>query len=155
MGGRQRGMGGPGAPDEPADPRQGSEAGALRSSMGWEASVGLVRWDQDTDNVVSGGYSTARGPVLRSDKQEVTKVTFKAGEGATKHSHPEEQTFYVLEGRLRVTLGDDRPYEVGPHEGSFHPSNVPHAVEALEDTVAISFKNVVDPTGYEPTGRLS
>jgi hypothetical protein len=31
---------------------------------------------------------------------------------------------------------------------------VPHQVEALEDTYAISFKNVVDPTGYEPTGAL-
>jgi quercetin dioxygenase-like cupin family protein len=122
--------------------------------MGWEDGVGLVRWDQDAENVVSGGYSTARGPVLRSAKQEVTKVFFAAGEGAKQHSHPEEQTFYLLEGRLRVTLGDDEPYEVGPHEGSFHPSNVPHKVEALEDTVAISFKNVVDPTGYEPTGKL-
>lgn len=117
--------------------------------------MGLVRWDQHGDNLVSGGYSTARGPVLRSEKQEVTKVFFKAGEGATQHSHPEEQTFYVLEGRLRVTIGDEEPYEVGPNEGSFHPSNAPHAVEALEDTVAISFKNVVDPTGYEPTGRLA
>ena len=116
--------------------------------------MGHVKWDTDTDNVVSGGYSTARGPVLRSEKQEVTKVYFKAGEGAEEHSHPEEQTFYLLEGRLRVTLGGEPPYEVGPHEGSFHPSNVPHRVEALEDTVAISFKNVVDPTGYEATGKL-
>ena len=116
--------------------------------------MGLVRWDQDTDNVVSDGYSSARGPVLRSEKQEVTKVTFKAGEGAERHSHPEEQTFYLLEGRLLVTLGDDEPYEVGPHEGSFHPSNVPHKVEALEDTTAISFKNLVDPSGYQPTGKL-
>jgi quercetin dioxygenase-like cupin family protein len=116
--------------------------------------VGLVRWDQDEDNLVSGGYSTARGPVLRSERQEVTKVRFKKREGAHEHSHPEEQTFYVLEGRLRVTLGAEEPYEVGPHEGSFHPSNVRHKVEALEDTVAISFKNIVDPSGYEPTGAL-
>lgn len=117
-------------------------------------TVGLVRFDQDEDNVVSGGYSTARGPVLRSEKQEVTKVKFNAGEGAHEHSHPEEQTFYVLEGRLRVTLGGAEPYEVGPDQGSFHPSNVPHKVEALEDTVVISFKNIVDPTGYDPTGAL-
>lgn len=116
--------------------------------------MGLVRWEADEDNLVSGDYSTARGPVLRSEKQEVSKVRFAKGEGAHQHSHPEEQTFYVLEGRLQVTLGEDEPYEVGPHEGSFHPSNMPHRVEALEDTVAISFKNIVDPTGYEPTGRL-
>jgi quercetin dioxygenase-like cupin family protein len=117
--------------------------------------MGLVKWDEDTDNLVSGDYSTARGPVLRSEKQEVTKVRFKAGEGAHEHRHPEEQTFYVLEGRLRVTLDGGEPYEVGPHEGSFHPSNMLHKVEALEDTVVISFKNIVDPSGYDPTGKLA
>lgn len=117
--------------------------------------MGLIRFDQDQDNLISGSYSQARGPVLRSEKQEVTKVYFKKGEGAHEHKHPEEQTFYVLKGRLRVHLGDEEPYEVGPGEGSFHPSNVPHRVEALEDTEAISFKNVVDPTGYKATGQLA
>jgi quercetin dioxygenase-like cupin family protein len=117
--------------------------------------MGLVTFDQDADNVVSGAYSAARGPVLRSEKQEVTKVFFAKGEGAQQHSHPEEQTIYIVKGRLRVRLGTDEPYEVGPDQASFHPSNVPHQVEALEDTVAISFKNVVDPTGYEATGPLS
>ena len=116
--------------------------------------MGLVRFDTDEDNLVAGHYSTAKGPVLRSAKQEVAKVYFKRGEGAHKHAHPEEQTFYVLSGRLRVTLGDDEPYEVEPGQGSFHPSNVPHIVEAVEDTTAISFKNVVDPS-YEQTGLLN
>lgn len=116
--------------------------------------MGLVTFDRDEDNLVAGHYSTAKGPVLRSERQEVAKVYFEKGKGAHTHSHPEEQTFYVLEGRLRVSLGDDEPYEVGPGQGSFHPSNVPHAVEALEDTVALSFKNLVDPS-YEKTGELS
>lgn len=115
--------------------------------------MGHVTFDRDEDNLVAGHYSTARGPVLRSEKQEVAKVYFNKGEGAHEHSHPEEQTFYVLSGRLRVTLGGAEPYEVAPGEGSFHPSNVPHKVEALEDTVAISFKNLVDPS-YEKTGSL-
>lgn len=117
--------------------------------------MGLVKFDRDEENVVAGHYSTAKGPVIRSEKQEIAKVFFEAGEGAKEHSHPEEQTFYVLEGRLRVTLGNSEPYEVAPGQGSFHPSNVPHRVEAMEDTTAISFKNVVDPTGYKETDRLS
>ncbi|MQA06438.1 MAG: cupin domain-containing protein [Streptosporangiales bacterium] len=116
--------------------------------------MGHVKFD-NLDNVVAGHYSKAKGPVLRSDKQEVTRVTFAKGEGAAMHHHPEEQTFYIVKGKLRVWLGDDEPYDVGPDEASFHPSNVPHGVEALEDTLAISFKNVVDPTGYAPTGSLT
>lgn len=117
--------------------------------------MGLVKFDADRDNLVSSSYSQARGPVLRSERQEVTRVVFAAGEGAHAHAHPEEQTFYVVTGRLRIWLGDAEPYEVGPDEASFHPSNVPHRVQALEDTVAISFKNVVDPTGYAATGKLT
>lgn len=116
--------------------------------------MGLVTLDQDAENLVSGSYSTARGAVMRSEKQEITKAVFKGGEGAHEHAHPEEQTFYVVSGRLRVTLRGEEPYVVEAGQCSFHPSDVPHKVEALEDTVAISFKNLVAPI-YEETGRLA
>lgn len=116
--------------------------------------MSLIRFEErDAGNLVAGHYSTGRGQVLRSDKIEVTKIRFQEGRGADTHHHPEEQVFYVLEGRLQVTL-DGEAYEVGPGEGSFHPSNAPHSVLALEDTVALSFKNLVDPN-YEPTGTLT
>lgn len=109
------------------------------------------------DNVLNPSYSSAAGPVMRSEKQEISVVRFPKGTGAEPHRHPEEQTFYVLEGHLRVTLGegdDAETYEVVPGEGSFHGSNVLHGVEALEDTKAVSFKNLVDPTQYAETGRM-
>jgi quercetin dioxygenase-like cupin family protein len=112
----------------------------------------LVKFDTDADNVVSGGYSTGTGPVLRSDNMEVTKISFEKGKGADIHTHPEEQLMYVLEGRLQVTCNDET-YEVGPGEATFNPSNAPHGVMAIEDVVALSFKNQVAPI-YEPTGRL-
>jgi quercetin dioxygenase-like cupin family protein len=90
--------------------------------------------------------------VLRSDNMEVTKIFFEKGKGADVHTHPEEQLMYVLEGRLQVTCEDDT-YEVGPGEATFNPSNAPHGVMAIEDVVALSFKNQVAPI-YEPTGRL-
>ena len=119
--------------------------------------MGKVTFTGSEDNVLNPSYSAAAGPVMRSGKQEISVVRFPKGKGADGHQHPEEQTFYILEGHLRVTLGegdDAVVYEVLPGEGSFHPSNVVHAVEALEDTRAVSFKNVVDPTQYAETGRL-
>ena len=116
-----------------------------------------VTFEGSNDHVLSREYSTGRGPVMRSHKQEVSRLSFDAGTGADPHRHHEEQIFYVLTGRLRVTLGegeDAEIYEVGPGEGSYHPSNVLHRLEALEDTQAVSFKNVVDPTQYPETGRL-
>lgn len=116
-----------------------------------------VTFEGGEDNTLSPEYSTARGPVMRSHKQEISVVSVDRGKGADPHRHPEEQTLYVLTGRLRVTLGDDEDaeiYEAGPGEGSFHPANVLHGVVALEDTRVVSFKNVVDPSQYAETGRL-
>jgi quercetin dioxygenase-like cupin family protein len=107
---------------------------------------------EDAENLVAGHYSTGRGQVLRSDTIELTKIAYKQGFGADTHQHPEEQVLYVLEGCLRFTCGEET-YDVRPGEGSFHASNVPHSVVALEDTVALSFKNQVAPN-YEATGRL-
>ena len=43
--------------------------------------------------------------------------------------------------------------KIGPGEVSYHPSNVLHGALAVEDTVAISFKNIVAP-GYPATKTL-
>jgi len=112
-----------------------------------------ITFDRDSDNAVTPQYSDATGPVLRSERIEVTRAFFGKGKGAKTHAHPAEQVFIIMEGRLRVTCNGET-YECGPGEGSFHPSNAEHTVEALEDTVAISFKNIVDPI-YEKTGTLS
>lgn len=112
-----------------------------------------ITFDHDSDNQVAAAYSDARGQVLRSEKIEVTRTFFGKGKGAKTHAHPEEQVFIILQGVLRVTCGGET-YEIGVGEGSFHPSNVEHTVEAIEDVVAISFKNLVDPK-YDQTGKLA
>jgi len=114
--------------------------------------MGLVRFDRDENNLVSGSYSQGRGPVLRSDCLELTKISFAKGQGAEIHQHEEEQVVYILSGRIRATL-DGEDYEVGPGEAAFSPSGVPHGMHALEDTVALSIKNHVAPV-YAETGRL-
>lgn len=102
-------------------------------------------------------YSTSVGLVLRSEKSEISRVSFKKGGGAESHHHPEEQSLYVEEGRLEVTLGDgedSETYVVEAGQGSFHPSNAVITLKALEDTRIVSFKNLVDGSGYEATGTL-
>ena|SRR5215813_9819714 len=115
--------------------------------------MGLVRFDRDENNLVSRRYSQGRGPVLRSDSLELTKISFAKGEGARMHRHEEEQVLYVLSGRIKARLGDEE-YEVGPGEATFSPAGVPHGMHALEDTVALSVKNQVAPI-YPETGRLA
>ncbi len=127
--------------------------------------MGKVTFTGADDNPVGEGYSTARGAVVRSEKMEVARVFFAKGKGANYHNHPEEQIFYIVEGRLQVTLGEGaeaQTYIAEQGDASFHPSNVPHKVMGLEDTVCVSFKNLVDPSSspkavrnvYTETARL-
>jgi quercetin dioxygenase-like cupin family protein len=56
----------------------------------------------------------------------------------------------VISGRLRVEIeseGEDG--EVGPGEGFHARANVKHRVTAIEDTVVISCKGVVDGVGHK------
>ena len=101
-----------------------------------------IRLDTDKDHLVTPTHSDARGPVVRGKSIEIMHMNWKAGESARPHQHPEEQAIYVVSGRMRMTVGDEI-YEVGPGELSYHPSNVLHGALALEDTVAVSFKNIV------------
>ena len=98
-----------------------------------------VMLDSDNDHLVTPKHSDARGPVVRGKSIEGMQMNWRAGESARPHQHPEEQAIYVI--------------SVGPGEVSFHPSNVLHGALAVEDTVAISFKNIVAP-GYPATKTL-
>lgn len=115
--------------------------------------MGLVTFDPaDADNLVAH-YSTGRGQVLRSSLVELTRIAFETGKGAELHQHPEEQILYVIEGSFDVILGDET-YVVQAGQASFHPSDVPHRALAREDSVALSFKCLVDPN-YQKTGDLA
>jgi quercetin dioxygenase-like cupin family protein len=115
--------------------------------------MGFIRFDSQLDNLMTPEHSKARGPVVRGQQTELARVRIRKGEGAEVHSHPEEQWVYVLEGRLRVTLGETT-YDVGVGEGSFHPSGVSHGSEALEDCQLLSFKSLVAPK-YSATSEAS
>lgn len=52
------------------------------------------------------------------------------------HSHPHEQTGYLVKGRIRLTIGDEK-FEAEPGDGWAIPGNTYHSAEILEDSVAI------------------
>lgn len=120
--------------------------------------MGLMELDRDVDNLVTAQYSAGLGPVLRSERCEFVKARFLEGTGAELHRHPEEQIVYCVEGRLEATIGEGEEAErfvIEPGEASFHRSDVPHGVVALEDSVVLSFKIRASDQIYHATGRLT
>jgi quercetin dioxygenase-like cupin family protein len=54
------------------------------------------------------------------------------------HQHPNEQTGYLLSGRIRI-LTRDSQHELGPGDSYTIPINVEHRIEIIEAAVEIQF----------------
>ena len=66
----------------------------------------------------------------------IGRIILRAGAVVPSHHHVHEQVANVLAGRLRFVVGGDEQI-VSAGESVFIPSEVPHAVEALEDSVVL------------------
>jgi unsaturated pyranuronate lyase len=66
----------------------------------------------------------------------MSEFRLEAGYPLPAHEHPQEQTGYLVSGRLRLTIGGETR-DVGPGDSWSIPGGVPHGAETLEDAVAI------------------
>jgi quercetin dioxygenase-like cupin family protein len=53
-----------------------------------------------------------------------------------RHSHPQEQTGYLVRGKIRLTIGQD-VYEAMPGDSWCIPGSVLHGAEIIEESVAV------------------
>jgi quercetin dioxygenase-like cupin family protein len=69
----------------------------------------------------------------------IAHIYLDKGAIVPKHEHENEQLTYVLEGRLRFTLGagGDQVVDVAAGEVLQIPAHLPHSAEALEDTLDV------------------
>ena len=70
----------------------------------------------------------------------LARVLLKKGCIVPEHSHDNEQLTYVLEGSLKFTI-DGKQIVVSTGEVLCIPPHMPHAAEALEDTVDLDVFN--------------
>ena len=66
----------------------------------------------------------------------MSEFRLKAGSPLPMHEHPQEQTGYLISGRLRLSIGEETR-EMGPGDSWSIPRGVTHGAETLEDTVAV------------------
>ena len=55
-----------------------------------------------------------------------------------QHSHPNEQAAYIIDGRVKIIIGDQKQI-LGPACGYLVPANEKHYIEVLEDSFIIDF----------------
>lgn len=101
--------------------------------MARTASGRRVRWDDmPREQLIAG----VQRKFLWGDKAMLAQIWLKKGTTVPKHVHEAEQLSYIVEGALRLRLGDDlsEVHDVRAGEVLVIPSNVPHEAVALEDT---------------------
>lgn len=74
--------------------------------------------------------------VLHGEKITMARLAMKAGAVVPEHHHINEQITTLLEGRLRF-LFPENTTELAAGESLVIPPNLPHRVEAMEDSLAI------------------
>lgn len=110
------------------------------------------RWPEiDEDHPIEFLYRR----MIKGEKMLVARVRLEKGCKVATHFHDSEQIAIVLSGRVRWGLGAEgsperRELEMKGGEVMLLPSNVPHSVDALEDTEII---DVLSPVGLMGVDR--
>jgi quercetin dioxygenase-like cupin family protein len=81
--------------------------------------------------------------LITGDRMMIAQVYLAKGALVPQHAHENEQITYILEGHLRFSLGDGVGEIVDVRAGEVLtiPPNVPHAAEAIEDTLDVDVFN--------------
>lgn len=81
-------------------------------------------------------------------RSALIEVLFPRGAAPELHSHPQDETFYLLEGELTVWLGDlDQPRLARPGAVVFAPAGVPHSFRVESETARVLVLST--PAGIE------
>jgi quercetin dioxygenase-like cupin family protein len=78
--------------------------------------------------------------LISGERVMLAQVYLEQGCIVPKHSHDNEQLTWIVEGTLRLWLGEDgdeEMFDVHAGEVLHIPSHVPHRAEALEDTLDV------------------
>ncbi|MCF6347281.1 MAG: cupin domain-containing protein [Flavobacteriaceae bacterium] len=68
----------------------------------------------------------------------ISEITFGIQEEPLPmHSHPAEQTTYILEGELIVFIEGEEPQKIGKGDMYYVEANIPHTVQCLTEVVRV------------------
>lgn len=77
-----------------------------------------------------------RRTLATGERLMISHITLDKDATVPMHSHPHEQVGYVIQGRMRMTIGE-QIYEFEPGDSYLIPGGVEHDATALTDCVAL------------------
>jgi quercetin dioxygenase-like cupin family protein len=101
----------------------------------------------EADSVFESEMRVQSNLLANGEHIQLMWVKFDSDGSYPIHSHPHEQISVMLQGRMRLTVGDEVE-EIGPGDMWYAPANVPHGGELLgEDPVV--FVDIYAPPSAE------
>lgn len=102
-----------------------------------------------------GGYKKAlEGIRMKTlaygERTLMAEFLLEAGHVLPEHSHPYEQTGYLVSGHIRLHIGTES-CDISAGDAWCIPMNVPHGADVIEDSVAVEVFSPVRED-YLPTG---
>ena len=74
--------------------------------------------------------------LVYGEKTLMSEFRLEKGKMLPLHSHPHEQTGYVVSGRVHLII-EDAKFEAGPGDSWCIPGDAEHGAETLEDSVIV------------------
>jgi quercetin dioxygenase-like cupin family protein len=118
----------------------GAPVPAPKTAGAKRATEGEFAFELAKVNHILGGpdYSTANGSVIEGDRMMVALMRMPAGTGAERHSHPNEQWIYILEGTFEAVIGG-KPIRAPAGTILYIPANTVHEGKASSDGDVLFF----------------
>ena len=111
----------------------------------------FLKKSEDGYHIATAGIE--RKTLAYGDQTLMTEFVLQRGSVLPAHSHPHEQTGYLVKGRILLTIGTDQ-YDVRPGDSWCIPGGVEHSGDIMEDAVAIEVFSPVRED-YLPPDRSS
>jgi quercetin dioxygenase-like cupin family protein len=74
--------------------------------------------------------------LVHGEKTLFTEFRLQAGHILPRHAHEQEQTGYLVSGRISLSIGNER-FDAHPGDSWCIPGGVEHGAEIIADSVAI------------------
>ena len=74
--------------------------------------------------------------LIFGEKTLMSEFVLQAGTSLPQHSHPYEQTGYLVKGYIRLTIGHET-HEAHPGDCWCIPMNIPHGADIVDDSIAV------------------
>jgi quercetin dioxygenase-like cupin family protein len=88
------------------------------------------------DGIVQMREGISRQNLVNGDRTHLVKFFVEKGAIMPTHSHKEEQSGYLIKGRMIMTI-DGVEHELGEGDSWSIRSHVPHSVSVIEDSVIL------------------